>query len=372
MKEHSVQIRAIESYDLPQIEAAVSTWIKDLKDQKFQRSKRVLIKPNCLGAFPLERAVTTHPVVVEALIRYFLGRNKEVWVGDSPGGSTSVQRVWDACGLSDLAKRYPIKLINLSTFPFKERRYNGIDVKISDALFQCGIVINVAKYKTHSLVGFTAALKNLYGLVPGMVKSEYHRLYPDTKGFARLLCAVYGIARPKISYNIIDGIVGMDGAGPSGGNPQPFGLLFGSKSIAAIDAVASRMMGFKTRDIPYLWEALHTEGILPSQIAIPQSFKHHHIKADITTVKLSQEGLKYLPAFAAKAFKKLYYYYPVISDRCIRCGVCVRSCPVEAISYQADGYPKVDVEKCIKCMCCHELCPIHAVDIHKSLVARLV
>ena len=372
MKNHSVQIRAIESYDLAQIQDAISFWFKELRDPKLNRSKRVLIKPNTLGAFPLERAVTTHPVILEALIRYFLARKKEVWLGDSPGGSVPVQKVWDVCGLQDLADRYPIRLLNLSTHPFRELKYNGISVKISEALFQCGIVVNAAKYKTHSLMASTGALKNLYGLVPGMIKSEYHRQYPDTRAFAEMLLAIYGIARTKISYNIIDGIIGMDGAGPSGGNPRHFGLLLGSSSIAAIDSVASRMMGFKVSDVPYLWDALHCEGILPSKIEVPQSFRHHRLDADIRAVKLTKDGLRFIPGFAAAAFKKVYYYYPEISSRCVRCGICVKSCPVEAISWQATGFPKVDTDKCIKCMCCHELCPSQAVDIHKSFVAKRI
>ncbi len=372
MKPVSVQIRSIDSYNLAQIEDAVNTWFKDLRDPKFSRSKRVLIKPNLLGAFPIERAVTTHPLVVEALIKYFLARKKEVWVGDSPGGTVSVSKVWDSSGLQDLADRYPIRLINLSKHPFKEMKFNGIPLKISDALFQCGIVINVAKYKTHSLTAFTGALKNLYGLVPGMVKSEYHRMYPDTRSFAELLLAVYGVCRSKISYSIIDGIVGMDGAGPSGGKPQNFGLLMGSSSIPALDTVASRMMGFSVKDVPYLWDALHMEGILPSKITVPQSFRYHRLQADIRTVKLRKEGLKYLPGVVSKLFKQVYYYYPVISPRCVRCGICVKSCPVEAISWQANGFPQVNKDKCIKCMCCHEMCPEQAIDIHKSFVAKRI
>jgi uncharacterized protein (DUF362 family)/NAD-dependent dihydropyrimidine dehydrogenase PreA subunit len=371
MKQFSVQIRAIDSYDLPLLEDAVSSWFSVLKDNKLKRSKRVLIKPNLLGAYPPERAVTTHPLVIEAIIRYFLAQKKEVWVGDSPGGSVSVQKVWQTCGLQDLADRYPIRLVNLSTLPFRELNYEGTPVKISEALFKCGIVINVAKYKTHSLMAFTGALKNLYGLVPGMVKSEYHRMNPNTGSFARMLLAIYGLCRSKITYNIIDGIDGMDGAGPAAGNPKHFGLLMGSDSIPALDTVASRMMGFALNDVPYLREALHMEGIIPSRIRVPQSFLRHRIPGvDIRTVKISKESLKYVPKILRFAFQKVYYYYPVVSERCVRCGVCVRSCPVEAIAWQEDGYPKVDKDKCIKCMCCHELCPSQAVDIHKSFVAK--
>ncbi len=355
------------------MEDAVQSWFSELRDHKLKRSKRVLIKPNLLGAYPPERGVTTHPRLVEALIRYFLAQNKEVWVGDSPGGTVSVSKVWQICGMQDLADRYPIKLVNLSTEAFRELSYEGNNVKISDVLFKCGIVVNVAKYKTHSLMAFTGALKNLYGLVPGMVKSEYHRQNPDTKSFAEKLLALYGLCRSKITYSIIDGIVGMDGAGPSAGRPRHFGLLMGSDSIPALDTVASRMMGFKVHDLPYLWQALHMDGVIPSRIVVPHSFVHHKLEGvDIAQVKLSKESLKYLPKSLRYAFKKIYYYYPVVSDRCIRCGVCVRSCPVKAIAWQENGYPLVDKEKCIKCMCCHELCPSQAIDIHKSFIARRV
>lgn len=366
----SVQIRAISDYNLKEIEDAVNRWFGGIKNSRFKRSKRVLIKPNMLGAYLPSRAITTHPIVVEAVIRYFLSKNKEVWVGDSPGGSVSVSKVWELCGFQDLAERYPIKLVNLSTHPYRTVEISGHSLQISNALYECGIVINLAKYKTHSLMAFTGALKNLYGLVPGMVKSEYHRLHPDTKGFADLLLALYLAARNKINYSIIDGIVGMDGAGPSAGNPQNFGLLMGSESVPALDYVASKMMGFKIKDVPYLHPALIKDGILPSRIKVPRSFYNYSVDADIALVKLRKEGLKYLPPFVSKAFQKVYYHYPMVSDRCIKCGVCVRSCPVEAIAWQADGYPLVMRDECIKCMCCHELCPIQAIDIYKSFVAR--
>ena len=110
MKQPIVEIRAIDSYDLPVIEDAVRQWFDQLRDPKMKRSKRVLIKPNALGAYHPDQAVTTHPVVLEAIIRYFLKRGKEVWIGDSPGGTVSVQKVWETCGWQDLAERYPIKL----------------------------------------------------------------------------------------------------------------------------------------------------------------------------------------------------------------------------------------------------------------------
>ena len=369
-----VQIRKIESYDPAALDAAVKSFLREMPLSRVNRSKRVLIKPNLLGAYPPERAVTTHPAVVEALVRYWLEKGKEVWIGDSPGGALNVERVWETCGYNDLAKRYPVKLVNLSTSGFRELDYEGTKVKISEVFWRCGIIINVAKYKTHSLTGFTGGLKNLYGLVPGLIKTDYHRLYPATKDFAALLLALYRLTRSRISYSFIDGILGMDGAGPSAGRVRNFGLLFGSRSIPAMDYTAARLMGFRMDDVPYLREALHGDGILPSRIKVPTSFQDFTLPdVDIRVVKLRKELLKYVPGIGRRIFQKVYYFHPRISERCKSCGLCVRSCPVHAITPPAPGIlPAVNPKVCIKCMCCHEMCPHHAVDIHKSFLAGLV
>lgn len=370
----SVQIRRIENYDLPLLEEAVADFLSNVKSSRMKRSKRVLLKPNLLGAFPIDRAVTTHPLVLEALARYFLDRGKEVWIGDSPGGGANVDTVWQACGLTDLAKRYPVKLVNLSTSGFRELEYAGIPLKVSEVLWQCGIVINVAKYKTHSMVAFTGALKNLYGLVPGMVKTFYHGRYPNSKDFSRMLAALYELTKDRVSYSFIDGITGMDGNGPSGGNVKNFGLFLGSASISALDYTAAKMLGFNLGDVPYLASALHQDGVLPSRIAVPASFRHYQIaNADIKSVKLRTDVMKMVPPVARHAFRKVYSINLVVSARCKKCGICVNSCPVQAISpASAARFPKINQDKCIKCMCCHEMCPHRAIDIHKSLVARMV
>lgn len=370
----SVQIRRIETYDLPQLEAAVGDFLSRGNRTRIKRSKRVLLKPNLLGAFAPERAVTTHPVLLEALIRHFLALGKEVWIGDSPGGTANVESVWKVCGISDLAERYPIKLVNLSTAGFRELNYEGIPVKISEVFWKCGIVINVAKYKTHGLVGFTGALKNLYGLVPGLVKSDYHSHYPNSMDFSRLLLALYGLVRDRLSYSFIDGILGMDGLGPSGGRPRDFGLLLGSRSVSSLDFTAARMMGFRLDDVPYLRPALQMDGVLPSRIHVPTSFRDFELPdVDIRAVQFSNRFLRHVPRAARHLMERFYSKRPVISDRCQKCGICVKSCPVQAIS--APGkftFPKIDPSKCIKCMCCHEMCTYGAIDIHKTLLTRII
>jgi uncharacterized protein (DUF362 family)/Pyruvate/2-oxoacid:ferredoxin oxidoreductase delta subunit len=370
----TIQIRRIDSYSLPQLSAAVEDFLSNVHGPKIHRSKRVLIKPNLLGAFEPEKAVTTHPAVVEALVLYFLDKGKEVWIGDSPGGGVNMEEVWRKTGMRDIAERHPVKLVNLSASGFREVESGGIRFKLSEVLWQCGIVVNVAKMKTHGLMAFTGSLKNLYGLIPGLVKMEMHGQFLNTQDFARMLVALYSAVKSRITYNLIDGITGMDGDGPSAGRVRNFKLLLGSASIPALDLTAAKMMGFKMNEVPYLSTALHKDGLLPSRISVPTSFRDFRLPdVDIRFVKTSSEIMRLMPKAMQRFYQRFVTAYPLISPRCKKCGVCVRSCPVQAISpATAERFPKIDTRKCIHCMCCHEMCPHKAVDLHKSFMAKVV
>ncbi len=55
--------------------------------------------------------------------------------------------------------------------------------------------------------------------------------------------------------------------------------------------------------------------------------------------------------------------YGILEDKCIGCGLCRRSCPVEAISGETKSVHSISVDKCIKCGKCHEVCKFGAVTI---------
>jgi uncharacterized protein (DUF362 family)/Pyruvate/2-oxoacid:ferredoxin oxidoreductase delta subunit len=299
---------------------------------------------------------------------------KEVWLGDSPGGSVPVERIFETTGIKELCSRYKVRLINFNTQPIKNLQIEGREYNIVQTVFDADAVIDLAKYKTHSLMYYTGCIKNLYGLIPGLKKSDYHSRYPTYEAFSQVIADIYQLAACRICLNIMDGIVGMEGEGPSAGQPRNFGIMMASLSGAALDWQAAHMMGFKDEQLGYITSCLAFDQIEPGDIKIESPWQKHHFPA-VKIKKVSQliKILQHSPRFLQNIFRRYFNFYPAFNNRCRLCGVCRDSCPVQAITISPnDKTPRIDHDKCIKCMCCHELCPYQAVYIYKSLLARFI
>jgi uncharacterized protein (DUF362 family)/NAD-dependent dihydropyrimidine dehydrogenase PreA subunit len=368
-----VSVRKIDSYQLESVKAALKDFLDAAGPTRLDHANTVLIKPNLLGGFPPEKAVTTHPTVLEALIQLLLEKQKEVWLGDSPGGNIDIEETWKICGVQALAEKYSVRLVNFSRYGVQEIDHSGYKIRPSKITWEADAIINIGKMKTHSLMAYTGAVKNLFGLVPGLAKSAYHREHPEAASFGHMLAALYHLVRHRVAYHILDGIVGMDGAGPSAGRPRNFGLLLGSTSGAALDYIASGYMGFSLGQVPYVREAMHGEGIIPAQVETPISFNHFKLqKVNIRVVLFNSYLMKLLPASVKYVVRHLYNFYPQITDKCVACGICVGACPVSTIKMENGRKPIIYAENCIRCLCCHEMCPHNAIIIHKTLMARLL
>jgi len=208
MKEKvKVYIEKIEEYDLDKIDKFLQQVTENSGLWKLlEKRKTILLKPNLLGAFKPEKAVTTHPAVLEALIRLLLEKGKTVWIGDSPGGSVLVQKVWRETGIEKIAKKYKLELVNFNSGGIVTKTSGRFRFNISKYFLEADAVINIAKYKTHSLMSYTGAVKNLYGIIPGLKKSDFHRQNPEIEKFAEVISNLYDIAKEKVVFNILDGI----------------------------------------------------------------------------------------------------------------------------------------------------------------------
>ncbi|MFH1073649.1 MAG: DUF362 domain-containing protein [Candidatus Firestonebacteria bacterium] len=334
---------------------------------------RVLVKPNLLSAVAPERAVTTHPSVVKAVIRLVKEAEGIPFLGDCHGGIlTGTETLLSETKMTEAASAAGAEIVNLEKLG--SDLYEGIAV--SKGIKEFDRIINVCKFKTHGLTILTGAVKNSFGMIPGMHKASMHRLYPETKDFSEMLLKVSGIVKPALS--ILDGIIGMEGDGPIGGNPKNIGVILASKDPLSLDFVMAKIAGFEPLTLPVLSLAVK-KGFKPEEVKIVGEPLDGVILKDFKPpYTFTAEGVGKKPGLAGKIKTLLQPYLwklvtikPVINNsKCQKCNECVEACPVKAINYE-QGFPRVVNKKCIECYCCHELCRYKAIDFKKNLLVKM-
>ncbi|MCK4358290.1 MAG: DUF362 domain-containing protein [Candidatus Cloacimonetes bacterium] len=335
----------------------------------------VLLKPNLLGPYSPDKGVTTHPEFISAVIEILKDYNIKISLFDCPGGTAKYEDVLDRCEITYLSKKYNIEILEPSKSGINKFG-NNPEYIISKPFVECEAIINLPKLKTHTLTLFTGAIKNCYGIVPGLAKSNYHRIAPHPTKFAKIIVDIYSIVKEKIIFNIMDGIVGMDGNGPSSGDTKNFAIIFGSYDAVALDYCAARMMKYNPYKIPTIKFAADKYNISLEDIKLIGDFKENYKleNVNINKSKITNKILRLLSTPLKGIFKKLFWSYPdFLHEKCIKCGECVNFCPVSALNInKVNPIPILDREKCILCMCCIEICSENAAYLKKSLLGRFL
>lgn len=333
---------------------------------------KVVVKPNLVMGKAPQVAATTHPAVLEAVVKAVQDLGATVILGDSPGGPFTPARlrsIYDTCGVTDVASRTGAQL----NFDTQSIEVSGGEIvktlKICKFMAEADAIINVGKLKTHGLTGMTACVKNMFGAVPGMTKAEYHYLAPRVSNFCQLLIDIYQ-AMPA-TFNVLDAVIGMQGDGPTGGEPRQIGALVLGQSAYAVDEVGAALIGAKEDAAPMLQMAKDRDLVPEYEVlgdAIDSLFvSDYHLLPAAVDARL----LRRVPPFMQGVARRLLAAYPVfVGSKCLSCGDCVRACPAKALSIQKGKKPKIQMDQCIGCFCCQELCPHKAVDIHRSPLQR--
>jgi ferredoxin len=224
----------------------------------------------------------------------------------------------------------------------------------------------------HNLTLLTGAIKNLFGLVSGTFKIELHKNYFEKNEFSKIMVDIFQEAKPALT--VIDGIIAMEGDGPStGGKLRNLNLLLAGSDCVALDSVMALIMGVKPFDVLSTKEAA-SRGLGVADI------NHIRILGEKLEEVIGKPFLlpstaitnKKVPRPVIKLAKKFIKYYPCVQrDNCVPCAACIDVCPNKAISMK-DNRIVFDYSKCIACFCCLEACPASAIKIKKSLFAKLI
>ena len=347
--------------------------------------KNILLKPNLVMAKKPEFGATSHPAFMEALsaVCFDLGA-ASVTLADSPGGpynAAALALVYKTCGMDSISDK---RLALNQDFTWKNVSPSGVKLKsfhILTAVDQADVIIDVCKLKTHSLTGMSCAVKNLFGIIPGLEKFEMHSSYPKIPDFSEMLVdlAEY-LTHSKTFIAVCDGVLSMEGNGPTHGVPKKTDLLLVSRSPFALDIIAEHLMKLDG-------EIVHLN-CAANRNLVPRDWREIPLAGQWTTESCPQfefqppdtgagKFLKNLPDFMGGRLAKLFETKPeILENKCIGCGKCVSSCPMHTITVEQKKNGKkcavIHRKNCIRCYCCQELCPIGAVGTKQNPLIKLI
>lgn len=332
--------------------------------------QHVLLKPNLLMDAAPEQAVTTHPEIVRAVLRAVREAGGVPMVGDSPADVSDLERVWEHSGLGAVCVAEGALRVGFESCGSAKFTVHGRTFSIARAVLDADVVINLPKVKTHVFTRLTCGVKNLYGSVPGFQKTALHKLHPNPDDFGGLLADILGVIRPALT--IADGVIGMQGDGPSAGTPKALGFLAASSDPVALDTVVCLLLGLDPAEVAHLVAAsaqglgtrrmdeitlagASLDRLRPSTFTLPGTFALHKI-----------------PRWLVWLIQPSIWNRPRIEPHCVQCGLCVRACPAAALTARLGQPPRFESRRCIECCCCHEICPQKAIRMRPSPALRTV
>jgi uncharacterized protein (DUF362 family)/Pyruvate/2-oxoacid:ferredoxin oxidoreductase delta subunit len=352
------------SYDQDVLDTIIATIFTELPLDV--NGKTVLVKPNILAGEPPEKGVTTHPSLVRAVVHKLQREGAEVLVGDNPGvfGYGASEKAAEKSGIKDAAGdcfihlgRQPVKkAITASTIT---------DVVLADDILQADLVINLPKLKTHGLTFYTGAVKNTFGYVVGGDKMRIHSQCPTPRQFADALVGIYALRPPELT--IMDAIDAMEGNGPHHGSLRHLGKVLAGRNGVCLDAVAVTMIGHDPKSVPHL-EIAEKQGLGtldPAAIETNQKIEPAAgFKMPVT----------FVPGLLGIVLNRILSHWinclPTVRESiCKQCGLCVKHCPVGAMTMKKGQGPSADKKICINCYCCQELCPEDAIVLKGKLLS---
>ncbi|MGL5754714.1 MAG: DUF362 domain-containing protein [Paraclostridium sp.] len=377
-----VSVRKCDDYRYENVKSSINQNLKDIGGiEKYIKSNtKVLIKPNLLMKKSPEEATTTHPMVVKVICEMLLKLNCEIIIGDSPGGPytiSSLKSIYKSTGMKDIADELGVSL-NYDVSDIKIENKNAKALRFMDIITpitKVDHVVNICKLKTHGMATFTGGVKNLYGSIAGLKKAEIHYRFPNEEVFCEdVLLDICSYVNPTLT--IMDGIIGMEGEGPSAGTPRQVGLTLASSSPYALDIVACKIINLDINKVPTIRGSIK-RGYIKKDLSDISELGDDINKFIIKDFKIPKTSKDFrllassMPKFLHEPLTKILTPKPVVSHKdCINCKKCIEICPAKVITL--NNKIEIDLEKCIRCFCCHELCPKKAIDIKRSVIFKLI
>lgn len=316
--------------------------------------KKVLLKANATKGASAEKAVATHPEFTAALVELIREAGGLPYIGDACSIYGFTRESLELAGYIDMAKRLGVSCVPLDSGRVREVRVNGVRLEktyLSDYVLDADVIISVPKLKPHDHVGLTGAVKNMFGALPGAVKPYLHYTHSNYEHFLQIVLDVFERVRPQLSF--MDGIIAMEGQGPTNGTPKKVGLIGASFDAVALDTVFAEATALPKEDLELLRAAearglgtynLHgiaVEGPPIETVRVPLE-PAKGSKSKIGLLGRVKYGIRH---FGVKPQLNLEHREEIAR--------LAELCPTNAI--ELNGKPRIK-STCVRCMSCVESC----------------
>jgi uncharacterized protein (DUF362 family)/Pyruvate/2-oxoacid:ferredoxin oxidoreductase delta subunit len=367
-------VKRIDTYETEELKKVIYEALDDIGGvgKYIKKGMKIALKPNLVMKKPPEFGITTNPAVVKAVGEIIREQGAQAILVESPGGTFTRARlksIYDVTGMTKACGDCGAAL-NFDVDAVCVRNDEGLLVKsvtVIKALEEVDAVINLPKLKTHGQMTYTGAVKNMFGIVPGVLKAEHHFRTPNYDDFANSIIDIFLSKKPALS--IIDAIETMEGAGPSAGVIRKLGCLMLSDDAFFLDYVACRIINLDCMDVPILRQAIKRGYLVPQANEEETHMINEFFCRDFKIpLRYNPKVIDFSDLSPSGKFLGLLKPKPVFNrKKCILCAECVRCCPAKVLSIQ-NKKVRIDLDNCIRCYCCQELCPEKAVSIKRGLI----
>ena len=224
----------------------------------------VVIKVNLCDFRPAwEGCVTDVNLINDLIIEIRNMANPRIAIVESNHAVANVESLYERHGYQELAEHLGVELINLSKDDQVQIVVDGNYFKykkFAKTLTQMTKFISVAVLKTHTQERITCILKNQFGFISQKYKSKYHIFLPE------VLNDINNVFPPDLC--IVDGRFAMEGSGPSDGTVRNDDIIIAGQNALAVDIACSKLMGFRSKQVPALKFAIKRKMINPKKVQI--------------------------------------------------------------------------------------------------------
>jgi len=344
------------------------------------RTKEVIaIKPNLCSPFPEHTGATTALWMIEETVNYVRKKRGRPIICEAPSHIHDYQQVLELTGAGELYDRLDVEHVDARTDciplrPLKYDSYEGPVYHVNHAALGADGIICLPKMKTHNRTGVTLSIKGLMGLLSVPDRHNFHR-----RGVENDVVELFRRLRERIRGTFIDGVVAMEGHGPTQGKPVNMNVIVAGTDMLAADAVAAQIMGFDSEEVEHLRKAGEAGlgnrkrdwQMSPADLPLPmrpfeRAREDNGLRTQLITIPPVSKALRMLGMGVTGRTKPV-----LVGDATPNACDCEKSCPTGAIAPDH----RIDVRRCTGCGLCVHTCAQSVVRaegaLHKwSRIAR--